>query len=81
MEVFEIKNLGEYYDFMLKVIQYLAVAFENFRNKGIKIYELDPTRFLSVTQLVINDDNINDIDIVRYVISGRKRYQKWNMSC
>ena len=65
---------------MLKVIQYLAVVFENFRKKGIKIYELDPTRFLSVPRLVIND-NINDIDIVRYVISGRKRYQKWNMSC
>ena len=30
---FEIKNLGEYHDFMFKVIQLLADIFENFQNK------------------------------------------------
>ena len=33
---------------MFKVIQLLlADAFENFRNKCIEIYKLDPTHFLS----------------------------------
>ena len=31
---------------MFKVIQYcLLIIFENFRNKCIEIYELDPARF------------------------------------
>ena len=30
---FEIKNLGEYHDFMFKVIQLLSDIFENFQNK------------------------------------------------
>ena len=46
LETFEIKNLGEYHDFY---VQYdtvlLADAFENFRNKCIEIYKLDPAHF------------------------------------
>ena len=38
---FEIKTLGEYHDTLL-----LADVFENFQNKCIKIYELDPAHFL-----------------------------------
>ena len=49
---FEMKNLGEYYDFYLKSgILLLANFFENFRNIFVNIYELNPTKFLSVVGL------------------------------
>ena len=49
---FKIKNLGEYHDLY---VQYdtllLANLFENFQNKCIEIYELDPAHFLSAPGL------------------------------
>ena len=46
-EVFEIKNLGEYHDLYAQSdTLLLADAFENFRDKCIEIYELDPAHFL-----------------------------------
>ena len=49
---FEIKNSGEYYDLYVQSnTLLLADAFENFRNMGLEIYELDPSKFLSVTEL------------------------------
>ena len=49
---FEIKNLGEYNDFHVQSnTLLLAHAFENFRNKCIETYELDPAHFLSATGL------------------------------
>ena len=59
--------------------------FENFQNTCLKIYELDPARFLSAPGLAlqvalkktkINLDVLTDNDIV---INGRKRYQLINM--
>ena len=45
---FEIKNLGEYHDFYLKSdTLLLADVFENFRKMCLKIYHLDPIKFLS----------------------------------
>ena len=45
---FEIKNAGEYHDlYVQSTILLLAVVFENFRNMCLKIYELDPAKFLS----------------------------------
>ena len=45
-EVFEIKNLGEYHDLYVQCdILLLADLFENFRNKCMEIYELDPAHF------------------------------------
>ena len=42
------KNLGEYPDLYVQIdALLLADVFENFRNKCIKIYELDPAHFLS----------------------------------
>ena len=52
-KVFEIKNLGEYYDLYVQSdTLLLADVFENFRDKYIDIYELDPAHFLSVPGLV-----------------------------
>ena len=40
------KNLGEYPDLYVQIdALLLADVFENFRNKCIKIYELDPAHF------------------------------------
>ena len=44
---FEIKNLGEYHDLYLKSdTLLLAAVFENFRKMHLKIYHLDPAKFL-----------------------------------
>ena len=46
------KNLGDYHDLYLQSDALLLVdVFENFRNKCIEIYELDPTHFLSAPGL------------------------------
>ena len=45
-EVFEIKNLGNYHDLHVQWdTLLLADVVENFRNKCIEIYGLDPTHF------------------------------------
>ena len=45
---FEIQNLGEYYDLYLKSdVLLLADVFENLQKICLKIYELDPVKFLS----------------------------------
>ena len=49
---FKIKNLGEYNDLYVQSNTLsLADVFENFRNKRIKIYELDSANFLSAPEL------------------------------
>ena len=49
---FEIKNLGESHDLQLKSdVLLLADAFENFRKMCLKIYELDPVKFISAVGL------------------------------
>ena len=49
---FEIKNLGEYHDLYLKSdTLLLADVFENFRKMGLRIYQLDPAKFLSAPWL------------------------------
>ena len=50
---FKLKNLGEYRDLYVQSdTLLLADVFENFRNMCIKVYELDPARFLSAPGLV-----------------------------
>ena len=44
---FEIKKLGEYHDLYIQSnTLLLADVFENFGNMCLKIYELDPAKFL-----------------------------------
>ena len=46
------KKLGEYYDLYLEShTLFLAHLFENFRNKCLEIYELDPAKVLSAPTL------------------------------
>ena len=49
-EEFKLKNLGDYHDLYVQSdTLLLADVFENFRNKCIEIYELDPTHFFVCT--------------------------------
>ena len=49
---FKLKTLGEYHDLYVQSnTLLLADIFENFRNKCIKVYELDPAHFLSLPGL------------------------------
>ena len=51
-EDFEIKKLGEYHDFYLKIDRLLlADVFENFRKMCLKIYHLDPIKIFSAPGL------------------------------
>ena len=66
---FKIKNLGEYHNLYVQSdTLLLADLFENFRNKCIEIYELDPARYLSApglawqTYLKKNRNKIRIID-------------------
>ena len=44
---FELNNLGEYHDLYVQSDTLLiADVFENFRNKCLEVYELDPAHFL-----------------------------------
>ena len=48
----KLKNLGEYHDLYVKFdTLLLANVFENFRKTCLKVYELDPTHFLSLPGL------------------------------
>ena len=49
-EELKLKNLGDYHDLYVQSdTLLLADVFENFRNKCIEIYELDPAHFLSAS--------------------------------
>ena len=51
-EAFKIKNLGEYHNLYVQCdTLLLADVFENFRDKCIERYELDPAHFLSAPGL------------------------------
>ena len=49
---FKLKKLGDYHDlYVQRDTLLLTDVFENFRNKCIEIYELDPAQFLSAPGL------------------------------
>ena len=75
--MFEIKNLGEYHDLYIQSdTLLLADVFENFRDKCIEIYELNPAHFLSAPGLAwqaclkkteVKLELLTDIDILLMV--------------
>ena len=77
---FEIKNLGEYYDFYLKSdTLLLAHVFKNFRKRCLKIYHLDPVKSLSAPALAwqaalkktqVKLELLTDIDMLSMVEQG-----------
>ena len=77
---FEIKNLGEYHDLYVQIdTLLLADVFENFRNMCLKIWELDPAKFLSAPRLAreaaskkskVKLDLLTDIDMLLMVEKG-----------
>ena len=51
-DVFEIKNLGEYHDLYVQSDTLLLVdVYENFRNRCLEKYQLDPAYFVSAPGL------------------------------
>ena len=80
MEVFEIKNIDEYYDLYVQSDTFLlADLFENVRDKYIEIYELDPAHFFSAPGLAwqaclketkVNLELLRDIDLLLMVEKG-----------
>ena len=51
-KIFKLNNLGEYHNLYVQSdTLLLADVFENFRNKCLEIYELDPAHFLSLPGL------------------------------
>ena len=63
---FEIKNLGEYHGLYVQSnTSLLADVFKNIRNICLKIYEVDPAKFLSVPglawQVALKLDLLTDI--------------------
>ena len=79
-EEFKLKNLGDYHDLYVQSdTLLLADVFENFRNKCIEIYELDPVHFLSAPGLVwqtcpkttrVKLESLTDIDMLLIVEKG-----------
>ena len=78
--MFEIKNQGENHDlYVLSDTLLLADVFENFRDKCIEIYELDPAHFLSAPGLAwqaclkktkVKLELLTDIDMLLMVEEG-----------
>ena len=80
---FEIKNFGEYHDLYLKSdTLILPDVFENFRKMCLKIYQLDPAKFLSAPGLAwqaalkktkVKLDLLTDTDMLLMVEKGIRR--------
>ena len=81
-EAFKIKNLGEYHNLYVQCdTLLLADVFENFRDKCIEIYELDPAHFLSAPGLAwqaclkktkVELELLTDIDMLLMVEKGTR---------
>ena len=77
---FEIKHLAEYHDLYLKSDTLLLTdVFENFRKMCLKIYHLDPVKFLSAPELTwqaalkkteVKLELFTDIDMLLMVEKG-----------
>ena len=82
-KTFDIKNLGEYHDLYVQCDTFLLVdVFENFRNKCIEIYKLDPAHFVSAPGLAwqaclkitkVELELLTDIDMLLIIEKGSRR--------
>ena len=80
---FKIKHLGKYHDLYLRSDSFLSADFlENFRKICLKIYHLDPVKFLSASGLAwksalkktkINLELLSNIDMLLMVEIGIRR--------
>ena len=65
---FKTKNVGKYYDLYVQSDKLLlADVFENFQNKSIEIYDLDPAHFFICTWISkasMFKENRNKIEII-----------------
>ena len=85
-EEFKLRNLGDYHNLYVQGDTLLfADVFENFRNKCIEIYELDPAHFLSASGLAwqaclketgVKLELLTDTDMLLMVEKGIR----WNRS-
>ena len=79
-KIFKLNNLGEYHDLYVQSdTLLLADIFENFRNKCLEVYELDPAHFLSLPGLAwqaclkktnIELELLTDCDMILMVEEG-----------
>ena len=79
-DVLEIKNRGEYHDLYVQSdTLLLSDVFENFRNKCLEIYELDPIYFVSAPGLAwqaclkkteVKLESITDYDMLLMIEKG-----------
>ena len=76
---FKIKHLGKYHDLYLRSDSFLSADFlENFRKICLKIYHLDPVKFLSASGLAWHaalkkTSKIRIINWFWYTVNGWKR--------
>ena len=88
---FEIKNLGEYHDLYIQSDKLLlANVFENFRNMCLKIYELDPGKFVSAPGLAwqaafkkikVKLDLLTDVDMMLLEKGMRRNMSLYLLIC
>ena len=80
LKKFKLKNLGDYHDLYVQSDTLLLEdVLENFRNKYIEIYELDPAHFLSASGLTwqaclkkteVRLELLTDVDMLLMVEKG-----------
>ena len=74
MEAFEIKNLVEYHDLYVQCDTFLlADVFENFRNKFVEVYEIDPPGLAwqaCLKKTKVKLELLTDIDMLLMVEKG-----------
>ena len=81
-DTFKIKNLGEYHDLYLKTDVLLLVdVFENFRDKCLNIFGLDPCHYFTspglswdaaLKKTKVKLDLITDIDMILFIEKGMR---------
>ena len=88
-EEFNLKNIRDCHNFYVQSdALLLADVLDNFKNKCIEIYELDPSHFLffctRISMISLFEKYGNKIKVINkyfYVGDGWKKNQKGSMSC